>query len=685
MKKILSLLIASCLVFSTLAFSDDSLTVPFRPSDISTGLVGYWKFDNNANDSSASGYNLTAVNSPTYTQTDYWKSGEYSAGLEQDSSQYFTITDASCPNLRISGSAVTVVGWIKMESDNPQYIGKWHNDGNKNYLLYYSASTKGLEFITTTDGATNRLCTGGLTLSIGKWHHIAGVYDGVTERTYLDGNLSAVLPATGNIYGSSNHPFSIGEANETQIFADGLFKDVAVWNIALTPLQIKSLALGIDLTNYAYRPDDVSTQPTHWWKLNEVSGNRVDSVATNPLALSPQGTNGSSGGYVEGVSYDFNGTNTYGLTVDSADWNWDGGIWSASFRIKADALAGDMSLFGRYTDASNYCHMNLSSAGTLSFVAVTGGSTIVNVISNAGVIKTDVWYHIVMRENGDTWGILVDGIDQTASGGTDTSRLIDYSNGFFVGALLTYFNGKIEDFSVWKTYALTDAEIKSLACALPIQRQGIVSYWKEEDLTDSIGSNHLTDHASVTYPSGKVGNAGNFVAASSQYQSLAHNASIDIASDMTILGWFKPSGVGVNQYLIARNQNTVGYTANITTGNKLNFGLGSSELAGATSVADGVYVHYVGYYDGATQKVFYNAVQDATTAWTTNPSEATTGLNIGADGGASTFTNGQIDELILAKRYFRPEEIKAVYLKGLNSKEITSSELSPTSRRIFIS
>ena len=34
-----------------------------------------------------------------------------------------------------------------------------------------------------------------------------------------------------------------------------------------------------------------------------------------------------------------------------------------------------------------------------------------------------------------------------------------------------------------------------------------------------------------------------------------------------------------------------------------------------------------------------------------------------------------MDELVIAKRYFRPEEIKAVYLKGLNGKEATSSEV----------
>ena len=39
--------------------------------------------------------------------------------------------------------------------------------------------------------------------------------------------------------------------------------------------------------------------------------------------------------------------------------------------------------------------------------------------------------------------------------------------------------------------------------------------------------------------------------------------------------------------------------------------------------------------------------------------------------------DGLMDEALFAIRYFRPEEIKAVYLKGLNGKEATSTENEP--------
>jgi len=56
---------------------------------MTTNLVSYWPFDNDATDSHASN-DLTAINSPTYTASG--KIG-YAADSETDSDQYFSITE----------------------------------------------------------------------------------------------------------------------------------------------------------------------------------------------------------------------------------------------------------------------------------------------------------------------------------------------------------------------------------------------------------------------------------------------------------------------------------------------------------------------------------------------------------------------------------------------------------------
>lgn len=54
------------------------------------------------------------------------------------------------------------------------------------------------------------------------------------------------------------------------------------------------------------------------------------------------------------------------------------------------------------------------------------------------------------------------------------------------------------------------------------------------------------------------------------------------------------------------------------------------------------------------------------------------------DGTPDRFWDGLADESIFAKRYFLPEEVKAVYLKGLNGKEATSSEVTPATTQAQI-
>jgi hypothetical protein len=70
---------------------------------------------------------------------------------------------------------------------------------------------------------------------------------------------------------------------------------------------------------------------------------------------------------------------------------------------------------------------------------------------------------------------------------------------------------------------------------------GLQVYYKLEDLTDSSGNSlTLTNHGTVTFTAGKVGNAANFVSASSQYLSHADAAPYQMGTgDFSFSFWFK--------------------------------------------------------------------------------------------------------------------------------------------------
>lgn len=71
---------------------------------------------------------------------------------------------------------------------------------------------------------------------------------------------------------------------------------------------------------------------------------------------------------------------------------------------------------------------------------------------------------------------------------------------------------------------------------------GLVAYWKLDEASatrlDSKGTKHLTDVNTVTSNTGKIGNAGQFTATSSEYLDIANNAALSTGNlDFTFSSW----------------------------------------------------------------------------------------------------------------------------------------------------
>jgi hypothetical protein len=631
----------------------------FRPSDISTGLVGYWKFNNDATDSSGKGYDLTAVDSPAYDVADYWKSGEYSVHPD-GSADYFTRarnTDLDLLN------KLTITAWVKLDD-----LGNYHSiitkdSGVGGYIIYIDATTGIVNF--QTAGTAHASTTG---LSAGKWHHLACVYDQATKRIYIDGNLNySVAWTTDCTDTAGNLTIGASDAHNTLQF-DGNLKDLAVWSEALTPLQIKSLALGVDLSKYAYRPNNVSTQPTHWWKLNEVSGTRADSIGDHTLTDST--TTASGGGYVEGVSALY--SSDYFSRANSTDYDFSTGDFTLRARIKFTTVGSDTyyNIMGKYGGGSSGWLWKVDPYSGTLLSRVTVDST--NIDFTIPQPTAGVWYDYVLQKSGTSIKLFIDGI-QAGSTGTITTvngDAVSFNLGG-AGNNAGSFTGNMEDVAIWKGYALTDSEIKSLACALPIQRQGIVSYWKGANVNDSIGSNTLTNNGSVTFGSGLVGNCSIFSGANSLSSG---DISLAITSDMNVLTWVKTAGVAADGGFLGRGFQANGYAFYKGGSGQVNWY--GKDGAGSTVAPDtNVWTHMVGVTTGATNALYKNACLVGETAGA-NPTNVSAGNFYLGWAGYAAYTDCSMNETIVAKRYFRPEEIKAVYLKGLNGKEVTTTEIA---------
>lgn len=221
----------------------------------SANIVGWWRFEDNFNDSSGNGYNLTETSGTIpFVSGKIGKAGDFEYG----DSEYLEIAHASCINLQITGN-ITIAAWVKAESipDVLQAIvGKYDRNSLRAYQLQVSdiSGNKKARFVVSNDGSTVTGISGSTTLNTGTWYHVCGVYDGSYLRLYLNGSSDADAVSYSSGILNANTPFHIGcqfnlGAAEATRHWDGLIDEVIIWNKALSAGEVDQV---YDITSYTY-------------------------------------------------------------------------------------------------------------------------------------------------------------------------------------------------------------------------------------------------------------------------------------------------------------------------------------------------------------------------------------------------------------------------------------------------
>ena len=666
----------------------------FRPDSISSGLVGYWKFNNDATDSSGNSYDLTGINTPAYAAEDYWKTGEYSTDLVAASSQYYTRTRNADLDLL---NAFTIAFWMKADDITAVTIVD-KDGGGDGYRVTLDASSKVV--LTMANGAR---ATSATAVSAGKWQHIVCRYTQTTADVFIDGNLD-ISSAYSTDCADEATDLTIAAIAGGSNFWDGHLKDLAFWSSALTPIQIKSLAMGVDLTNEAYRPGDVSTTPDVWWKLN---GNGNDSIGSE--TLTETGGITYEGGYIEGAAPHLDGSADYFAGTDSTIYDFSGGVFSIAAWIKCDTVTGTDTIWEQSTDANNRCEFQLE-AGKLNFSVTSAGTEVVNVVGATTIALRNqsdgenAWHHVAIVEDGDTWTLYMDGVDDTDSGGTDTDRCQNYTGDIRIGtdqAGANDFDGFICDVAIWKGYAVTAAEMAKLASGWPLQQSGLEGYWKMDEAsgnrTDSSGNGYtLTDVNTVTSDSaGVVGTCATFDASNAEHLLITHAAlsGMDWQKDFSVVCWARQHNTtGSKAIVYKENTNTaVGGFGMYFDGsaNLLSYTDGLDVIADNGTLTANIWWFTCCGLDGAYSWAGSNGRINDRKANAHMAAVSTDPFSVGS-GGTLGVLDGDIDELTLWNRTLHPEELCNLYCKGMAGLETTSEPNPPTpppsgaTRRVFM-
>ena len=158
------------------------------------------------------------------------------------SNDYITVADKDSLDL----TQMTVSAWFRqtVASQNGVISKGAGTGGTDNYLLQTWSDKKAYFSIFSV---TQRQVSSGTTLiPLNQWFHLAGTYDGVTLRLYLNGQqvgtLGVAVTPTVN-----TGPLEIGRDNASTdgvFYFPGKIDEVRVYNRALSPSEIKSLYYG---------------------------------------------------------------------------------------------------------------------------------------------------------------------------------------------------------------------------------------------------------------------------------------------------------------------------------------------------------------------------------------------------------------------------------------------------------
>lgn len=204
----------------------------------------------------------------------------------------------------------------------------------------------------------------------------------------------------------------------------------------------------------------------------------------------------------------------------------------------------------------------------------------------------------------------------------------------------------------------------------------VVSYWKLEDVNDTVGGNTLTNNNTISFATaGKIDN-GATLNGTSQYLSLADNPSVSFTGDMTWSMWIKPTTT--DRPLLVKGTGTTNQSYGFfmddaskgievffsRLGNNITNTSGGVIGSGFTT---GSWQHLVIVYNAsaATVEVFRNGASIGSLgSQVTSIYDGTAQLNIGANGTTNAWFAGMMDEVCCWARALSTDDITALYNAG---------------------
>lgn len=636
-------------------------------SNLSNGLVGYWKMDEASAGTGSTAYDASGNgNNGTGTGTSII-AGKFGNGKSFSASDYVNVPYNSILD---QINTVTLVAWVKFTTTaNTVVVEKSSNNTHYQFQIFSSVQGSGLggELVFMLQPDPTNWVIAKQQSNDGQWHQVVGTYDRSikTASIYIDGVLKNTNNNIATGPTSNASPLLMGSRTGAGGFG-GSVDEVRIYNRALSPKEVT------DLYNFA-------PGPMGYWNFNEKNGTVANDTSGNNKTLtiynSPNWTQGKNGGALE-----YNGSTQYARRTGDSDFNRTAGQeLTVSAWIYPKRLAGQYQdlVVNRSASSYNWMLYQHSSDGSIQLHGVAQyKSTYIPPLNN--------WTHIeaTVDSSGNyrlyANGVLVQGPISYSYSPSATSEL---SIGNF--GTWEYYLGRIDEVKIYN-YARTQGQVvEDMNGGHPLGGSPVgsqVGYWKFDEgygaVTNNSGTqgNVLAGSISNTVwtNNGKYGKALSFNGSSSVVYT---TSTVPLTSEATYTGWFNIASF--NDYASVFGNFKYGDGSAPVGMNFIPFngfirvcsGIGSGAYVindfSSNEITTNQWLYGALVYNGTTIKVYINGKLIGSANRTVNHSNTIFAVGRWAtDYSSGYYFPGIIDEVKVYNGALSDDEIKIDYNRG---------------------
>ncbi len=553
----------------------------------SDGLIAYYAFENDANDSSANGLHGTLVGDPTFVEgpagygmaLDFDGDGDY---VDCGNSPLFDVTEQ-----------ISIAAWVNIRS----VPGEWRAviaKGDNAWRISTNSSTQGLHF-GFEDGTRGwQAANSDTVLPLNEWHHVCGTYDLQNGgRIYIDGALDGTNPDTEGITLDTYNVYIGDNSQNTGRFWDGLIDEVAIYDRALSELEVLYLAGGRATPVNPGSDGLVAYYPLE----NDVldgSGNGYDGT----IVGDPTFVEGAVG-----MALEFDGDDHVdtGYTEDLADWTISAWVMSPA------APSGDSPSGPVHREINYQFNWNHSSDTFRSAAALRVGGTWY--AAKYAPVEADTWYHLTATYDGESLKAYRDGeliTDNTDLSGDPDTEAATLKLGKHATAE-QFFTGTVDEAMIYNR-VLSTGEVRYLAGYRAMIDPGtdalIAHYPLDIDVLDASGNgNDGTINGDPNFVEGMVGMAMEFDG-DGDFIDCGNAPILALTDAVSISAWIKVAVQGADHKVGGNQDGTNGGYKMSVYNDKVEFEIRTSSnsavlnrsVAGGTVLEVDVWYHVAGVY-----------------------------------------------------------------------------------------